>query len=184
MNRKNVLITSIIASLVSIQSFAECDREKAEAQEFKQACDNACAASVAAGIAGGIIFPFVGGLIGLAPGSIAQNQCRIKDEKNTALDQCEKRWRTHVAEIADTAKIREYRMHQINLRWDRQEADLNQYYIEKMNNIVTQFKHDGYDVNDPTVANEILAKHNQLKQELDRMIQQNEEARKKELSQV
>ena len=147
----SIFLTALGAPLAR----AHCEAERNQWQEFKRNCDAAVAASGAAAVGGAIAIPIFGGLLGLIPGLVGQNQCRIMNEKEQGLRACEARVAREIAEAAAREQARLSRIQEITAQFQQREAQLKQSHQERINAYINDLSAQGYDLSEPSILAEV-----------------------------
>lgn len=161
----------LLTSIFSIVSFAECDKEKSELEGAQGNCNNAIAASVAVTTGGAIAIPIFGGLIfGAQAALVAKNQCRIRDEKQNNLSNCELNFRNEQATLAAEMQARAAKILEVNRDYDQKVAEATQQSQSQFNAFIEDLQKEGYDLTAPNIAEEIEQDRTRLGQELQKTL--------------
>lgn len=187
---KKIIVLVVLCVSVS-NAFAICENEIAERNEFRDLCLAFCGASVAVASGGCIVIPAVGGLLGIFPGLIANNQCRIWREKEANLQRCEAAHaqvqrdelaRQHRA--LQNTQQRQTRINAINTQYNGLENTARDNHRLAVRNYMQRLIQQGRNLRDPLVQAELRQEVQRLEGELNAELLRLTHERQREVSQV
>ncbi len=196
------LVTIILFNTFSLNAFAVCESERNEYNHFNDLCNKLTAASQVAMVSGGIfgtIFAIptlglslaAGGLAGAGPGFAATNACRIRDEKKSNLDRCEANateahQRTEEVQRAEVERQRQrgIRIIQVNQIYNTQRTQAEVDFQTAVDRMIQEMVDEGFDVNLPETQEVIRRSREDLRSALNQRLEQIEQQRRQELSQI
>jgi hypothetical protein len=186
----------LLLSVLCTNAFAVCDSEKSERDEFRTLCLSIAGASTAIATYGSTLpitvfgIP-IGGLLGVPPGIVAHNQCRIWMEKEQNLANCERnyaaeqeaalqRQRNELAKI----QARNNRIAEINSHYDELEAAARQTHQTSVRSLAQRYMQQGRNLRDPLVQADLRQEMQRMEAELTANFQRLGEERRREIRQI
>lgn len=178
----------ILFLFISSQAFAICDTQKAERDEFRNLCLSLGGISTGVSYGGHALLPVVGGLFGIIPGLIAQNQCRIWAEKESNLKLCEEHYyaqqqaelRAQQAALA-AAQARAARIVAINTTYNEREETARTQYRSAVRALMQRYIQEGRNIRDATVQAELRSDVRSLENTLNLDLQRLTSDRQREI---
>jgi hypothetical protein len=182
-----LVLTFLLVLGMSSPTFAVCDQEKRERDEFRNNFDTASRVAGAACAAGGLaaIITFGASLIPCAPAvATAENQKRIFNEKEVNLQRCEVNYATAQREATERAIARNAKIRAIEVEFLDRREKLIRTFEERNKQISLETEAQGYDLTNADVQTEIREKSANLQQELNKALEALEAERKKAMDGV
>ncbi len=187
--KKLVVLGVLLAGIGN--AFAVCDTEREERDKFRNLCYGFTGASVGVATYAGIAIPVVGGLFGIVPGLIANNQCRIYQEKEANLARCEQdytqRQRDELARqrgALEDAQRRNNRINEINPDYNRRDEEARNNHRAAVRQTMQRYVQQGRNLRDPLVQAELREEVQRMEGELSATLQDLAEERQRDINAV
>ena len=187
---KKIIVLVVFCVSVS-NAFAICENEIAEKNEFRDLCFGFGGASAIVAAGGCIAIPGFGGLLGIIPGLVANNQCRIWLEKEANLQRCEaahaQAQRDELARqhrALQNTQQRQTRISAINTQYNDLENTARDNHRLAVRNALQGFIAQGRNLRDPLVQAELRQEMQRLEGELNSELLRLTHERQREVSQV
>lgn len=169
----------------STQSFAICDHERSERDQFKKNFDYASkTANVAC--AAGSVFTIMTFGASLAPcaaaGLAAENQRRILKEKEAHLSHCEDTWVANQRRASELAIQKTQRIKAIQIDYDIKRQQVLRDYELRIQDVLNEFASEGYDLTHPDIQTEIKDNQTKLQEEFNQVLNLLEEQKNREIA--
>jgi hypothetical protein len=176
---RNTLLFLILLFSGITHAFAICEQEVNERNDTRTRCLSVSGASIGVATLGGMVHPYAG-LAGIIPGLVANNQCRIWQEKEHNLARCEHDYNAaqqaelnRQREILATVQRRNAQVAEVVSRYVPLEEAARRNCRAAIHSLMQSYIQQGRDLHDPRVQEEfrteIQAQEKQLNAELQRL---------------